>query len=73
MPKRLAIASDGFLAKNIDNPAPPNHNNRNGKNVDKVLFLKLDDDAIEEKETKARFSFKAKEGDYYDLCGFDWD
>ena len=67
MPRKLVIASDGFKATKDE------HNQGIGKNKDKVFFLKTDNDGLDEKETTARFSFKAKEVAHAATCGFEWD
>ncbi len=67
MSRKLVIASDGFKATKDE------HNQGIGKNKDKVFFLKTDNDGLDEKETTARFSFKAKEVAHAASCGFEWD
>jgi len=64
-PKKLVIASNGFTTRRSGGSC-------NGTNKNKVFFLKTDDDGLEEKETKARFTFKTKEGTYTSTSGFEW-
>jgi len=75
MPKRLAIASDGFFVDTVlPLPSDPNDKKRRGKNSDKVLFLNVENSEIEEKETRARFEFSVLGGEDFPVatCGWGW-